>query len=90
MSEDWKESERNESDGDTLNIKAVLAGSVNGPISANVRVDGCVDLRRHYKVSDGAPPSEDYIHICDLDDFIEELEKLRDFAKANIWQGCQP
>ena len=47
--------------------------------------DGCVDFYRYFNQPFDLAPrdNEDYdqIHICDLDDMIERLTKLRDTAK---------
>jgi len=79
--------------GVTTSVKAKRDDSVNGPLSAVIRVDGCVHLRRYYN---GTTPEQDdrdetdYIHICDLAAFIKELTELRDFALANLWEGEDP
>lgn len=55
-------------------------------LDAAVKWDGCVNLWRTY---DG-PKERDYIHICDLDEYIEQLIALRDAAKAHFkdnWPG---
>ena len=43
--------------------------------------DGCVDFREFRGDMGGG---EQYIHICELDDFIERLIQLRDEAKKHF------
>ena len=54
---------------------------------AGVRFDGCVHL--HMDSMDwntGEPDREDsdYMHICDLDDFIKALQELRESAREHF------
>ena len=49
--------------------------------------DGCVDLRRYsnaygagHKCQENCPCLEEYIHICDVDQFIKELQELKKIA----------
>ena len=58
--------------------------------SATVKWDGCVDLHRAHNVPFGTEGrDEDHMafssdmHVCDLDELIERLQKLRDRAKAH-------
>lgn len=47
---------------------------------ARCRWDGCV----HLNVGTEASGLGDYVHICDLDDFIAQLQKVRDMARAHF------
>ena len=54
--------------------------------AASVKWDGCIHFWRAYnerflKFADNKQDNCDYIHICDLDDYIEKLVMLRDAAK---------
>lgn len=54
-------------------------------LTAEIRCDGCIDLRRYF---DGVMPDEanddnsDYIHICDLEEFVNDLRALADATKG--------
>lgn len=86
MSEpDWKEVDRHE-DGD---IYTATFEDPDGWYEAFVKWDGCIDLTRYFNTplsvergKDRNSDDECYIHICDLDDFIARLQKLRDAAQA--------
>lgn len=55
--------------------------------SASVKWDGCIHFSRAYNEPfkehghNGSEDNSDYIHICDIDEYIEILTKLRDAAK---------
>ena len=56
-----------------------------------VKWDGCIQIDRAFNVPFGEPTRdgdhmamEDGLHLCDLDEFIERLTKLRDAAKAHF------
>ena len=58
------------------------------PYHAICKFDGCVDLRTYangysydHECKDGCQCCEDYIHICDLDQFIKDLQDLSKKAK---------
>lgn len=51
----------------------------DGEFTARVSYDGCVNLRRHYITGD-----QDYIHICELDEFIALLQELQAMGKAHF------
>lgn len=51
----------------------------NGEWTADVRFDGCVNLRRLYPGGD-----HDYLHICDLEEFISQLQELLEMEKAHF------
>ena len=59
-------------------------------LEARVKWDGCVDLNRIYN---SGSKSEDRvcIHICDLGDFIEELQQLQilalNYFGSEDWPG---
>ena len=53
-------------------------------LRAEVKWDGCVHLNRDYLVDAGKEANTDYIHICDLDQFIGELQALSVKAKAHF------
>jgi len=62
-----------------------------GWYSASLKWDGCIDFNRYYndpKYYQEAHPSDnnlsDYLHICDIDDMIKRLEKLRDIGKKHF------
>lgn len=46
----------------------------DGDYKASVKWDGCI----HFS------DEGEYIHICDLEDFIKRLEELRDLAKTHF------
>src|SRR3990167_10257161 len=57
------------------------------PSSAVCKWDGCVDYRSYangkgygHECNDKCDCYEDYIHICDIDSFIEELQELKKVA----------
>ena len=52
-------------------------------IRASVKWDGCINLTRTYNGGTDAE-AEDCIHICDLDQFIKELEALRIACKEHF------
>jgi hypothetical protein len=56
--------------------------------SADVRFDGCVHLWRYANEPKGEPGRDDgcddYMHICDIDDFIARLTELRDRARERF------
>ena len=62
---------------------AMYVSSLNKEWSADVRFDGCVHLRRYYN-SPGPHADQDYLHICDLDEFIAQMQELRELAKAHF------
>lgn len=56
-----------------------------GWYKASVKWDGCVHFRRAYNLPYPHPEGdddafEDYIHICDLDEFIARLQALKQKA----------
>lgn len=57
---------------------------------ASVKWDGCIHLNNvsHYPYEIGKPATEtqleEYSHICDIDDYIKQLELLRDKAKEHF------
>lgn len=56
------------------------------------RWDGCVDIRIHSNASTVSNPLEDevdYIHICDLDEFIKQLLELK-AAREKHWPQWFP
>jgi hypothetical protein len=59
-----------------------------GSDQVTLKWDGCVDYQMG---SNGIKPSEDpsgenttYIHICDIDEFIEKLQALKAFGKKHF------
>ncbi len=59
-------------------------------LAATCKWDGCVHL--HVGLPMDRPGGRDYVHICDLDDFILQLERVRDAARAHFgdngyWKG---
>jgi hypothetical protein len=48
----------------------------DGLYKAVVKWDGCIHFNRYYLYD----PEPDYLHICDLDEFIQQLQELRDAA----------
>ena len=58
--------------------------------AASVRYDGCINLNRYFNEPNDADPSNtDYIHICDLDDFIERLQALKLLAQVRFGRWPQ-
>lgn len=55
------------------------------------RWDGCVDIRNSCNgfvvgdTSNDQSNMQDYIHICDLDEFIKQLQELNEKAKAKFY-----
>ena len=56
---------------------------------AVVKWDGCVDIRRHYRNIDDKTVDSDYLHICELGDFIRGMQKLKKIARDTMpcWEG---
>ena len=54
----------------------------------DVRFDGCVHIRRWHNRVEGEKDDCDYMHICDLDEFIAHLDEVR--AKAKEHFGAFP
>lgn len=53
----------------------------DGWLLAIVKFDGCVDLYKYYNVPyDEGGKDCNYIHICDIDEFIEELKEINKTA----------
>lgn len=59
----------------------------DGWYSAVVKWDGCVHFRRYHNIPLQDRPSgkehmelEDYLHMCDIDEEIERLQKLKEAA----------
>jgi hypothetical protein len=53
------------------------------------RQDGCCHIENWFNGEDCDtinPEHRDYIHICDLDEFISQLTELRDKAKEHFKQ----
>lgn len=49
--------------------------------------DGCIDLRRYWNGDTADNNSEDnvdYIHICEVKEFIKELQSVVDIAEQNF------
>lgn len=64
----WKKNQ-DKSNGYSLKLE-----DVQDRFTADVRGDGCVNLRRYYGADD---EDNDYIHICDLDAMIEKLQAVK-------------
>lgn len=66
-----------------------------GWYSAVVKWDGCIHLNRYYNFPWGKDPihpeadNEDYIHICDLDEFIARLQALKVMAETHFGEWPQ-
>lgn len=63
----------------------------HGWYTAIAKWDGCIHLNKagnvHFDTEGKIPVEQDdseYMHICDLDDFIERLQSLRDEAKKHF------
>ena len=86
----WVEDAENNFVDDIHGLMHLAVKDPDGWWSAVVKDDGCVDLRRYFnEPNDGDPDMTDYIHICDLDDFIERLQALKTFAEIRFevwWQ----
>jgi hypothetical protein len=61
---------------------------------ATVKWDGCIHLNRYHNLPYPQPKDDrhalsDYLHICELDEFIEAMIALRDRAKEyfGAWPG---
>jgi hypothetical protein len=56
--------------------------------SAVVKWDGCIHLNRYYNIPKNEPEridsDVDYLHICDLDEFIKDMQDLREKAKEHF------
>ena len=50
--------------------------------------DGCVDFRRYYNDPNGSPnrkaDDSDYIHICDIDEMIADLQEIKRMAQEHF------
>ena len=60
----------------------------------NIKYDGCVDIERAHNVrfGDETPENDhmclrDYLHICDWDDFVEEMGSIKGLAEAHFGKG---
>jgi len=54
-------------------------------VHAGVKRDGCIHLRKAYNIpfpqtNEEIEDNSDYIHICDIDEMIEQLTKLKEVA----------
>jgi len=51
-------------------------------VHAGIKVDGCIHLRKAYNMPfpQTHEDNSDYIHICDIDEMIEQLMKLKEAA----------
>lgn len=58
---------------------------------ADISFDGCIHFSRAYNSpfphDTEKNPMSDYIHICDLDEFIERLKALREAAINHFGEG---
>lgn len=66
----------------------VLEDEKYGNIQALLKWDGCIDFRYGWN---GIKPGEDktgentdYIHICDIDEMIANLQALKEFGKKHF------
>ncbi len=53
------------------------------PYSAYIKADGCCEIKRIHN-KDTKTEMEDFIHICDIPQFIKILQSLEDFRMNNI------
>lgn len=81
----WEVNEAGVSEGHWLEVKAP-----DGWYSASVKWDGCIQFARYFNepmpFTGEHPQLADSLHICDLDEEIKRLEKLREIAKSHF--GC--
>lgn len=56
---------------------------------ALVKWDGCVHLHHVQPGASKTLDESDYLHICDLDDFIARLQELRTLAEAKFGEWPQ-
>jgi hypothetical protein len=83
---------------DEFKVEKVWEGSNNinlinedKTIRFNLKWDGCIDLWRSYNgyTVDDINEDKDYIHICDIDEFIEQLQQIKEFGinhfKNDYW-----
>jgi hypothetical protein len=66
-----------------------------GWMDVGVKFDGCVHLRKYYNRPRHLQTDEDdqdYIHICDIDDMIETLQKIKKAATEHFeeWRQFWP
>lgn len=47
----------------------------------SIKYSGCVDIHRHFI---GESDDWDYLHICDLDEFIELLQELKKHKPSGV------
>lgn len=63
---------------------AIEARSENEDLQVHMKWDGCIDLRKY---NNGTTPENhkeadcDYIHICEVKEFIVELQKIVNIAE---------
>lgn len=87
--EEWiDDPDGNKSEG---SIDLIYQSYKNGEywIHADVRFDGCVHLRKAYNSPfPKEDEDQDYIHICDIDEYVKQLLLLKEAALkhfGNIW-----
>ena len=51
---------------------------------ASVKWDGCIHYNKYHNGGEGDEDSGDYIHLCDLDEEIQRLQRLRKMAEAHF------
>ena len=92
-SEMWRVRSEYTDDDETDRARLLISFEAEDPdgwFHASVKWDGCVDFRQYFNFPRGDSKShENYIHICDLDGFIERLTALRDLASKK-WSGEWP
>lgn len=62
--------------------------SAGEDLRLRIRRDGCLDIHRSfngYTVHE-ADAEKDYLHICDLKEFIERLQFVYDQTKEFVWE----
>ena len=66
-------------------IDLEITGDIEGHWEANVREDGCVNLRKFWRKGEPldhiSAAGKDYIHICKLEEAIARLEAIRATAR---------
>lgn len=82
----WNIKKINKTDDETV-VSVELRDSNYNCISLSFKWDGCINLFKYYNgytPDDNSPEAQenvDYIHICDLKEFIEQLQEVVVIAK---------
>jgi hypothetical protein len=83
----WNVHKINKTDDDKLTVSVELRDNDYDALQVNFKWDGCVNIWKHHNGytnednSQEAQNNTDYIHICDLKEFINQLQEVLIIAK---------